>query len=833
MESRSDTAFEQLKRDRQADLFRTQLVAAGLGNVFNGTLLAAVFYGTAPAALVVGWWAITMLIAARTTYMGLRQRRRTRQGGTTPKIIQRIEIATWITGAVWGVGAATFFPYGSLPEQLLLAFVVAGTAAGAAAGLSTLPRASTGFHLAILSPVVAWFLILGGDLRWVMAAMTITFFVVLCLISRTAYRAFLQATQVQLDATQQSALLETTARIQSSFIAEHDADAAFADLLDDTINETDATIAILAEFPDGGGNLPVLAARTSAQQDGTQEALHDLPVQELPYTGPIAKALGGRDRGNATESDTLNLEGVGSIANLITVPITGPAGPMGLILLAAPDATAPPNLTDQRRATLHAVAANILFAQIEQRDRRAEQSAFTELAEQNRITLENVEEGIFAVDADGHVIQHNDSAARLFGSPDLIDRSMRDLVPQWQSDDPLDLEQADTGQRTDGSAFPVLISANRANDRGSLVFVITVKDLTARQNLQVELERFFSASIDLFFVADMQGYFRYNNAAWTRLLGIERKALLAHPFIDFVHPDDHESTMAEYGKLAAGNYEVIAFENRFLDSDGESRWFVWNVSVNEPMGRIYGVGRDVTEQRKLEEMKGNFISLVSHELRTPLTSINASLGLLDDETLEIDATETGELISIARKNSDRLIRLVNDILDLQKLDSATPNELEGSCQLGATVSEALDQMRGYAQEKGVTLELEQQGGYDPTVPVHEDRIIQIMTNLTSNAVKYTPADGVVTCRVEPSPTNGLARLSVEDQGPGVPAEFRAQLFTRFSRAATEENRTLTGTGLGLSICKTIVDAAGGEITYASAPDKGATFICDLPVSSDV
>lgn len=833
MNSHANEQFDQLKRDRQADVFRSQLIAAGLANLFNGTLLAAVYLGPAPAPLVVGWWVITAAIAARTTFMGLRQRRRARQGGTTPETIRRMELATMLTGVVWGAGAAIFFPYGSLPEQLLLAFVIAGTAAGASAGLNTLPRANIIFLFAILLPVALWLLVLGGEVRWIMAAMTTAFFVVLCLFSRAAYRSFLAATQYQLEASQQSALLETMADVQSLYIDQHDAKSAFDALLDKTIQESNATIAILAELPDGGGELPVLAARGGPKPSGSAALPEhrDLPIAALPYTGLVAKSLGRASPPDSRRGDAILIDGVDITETATIIPLTGSGGPIGVITLAAPGSAAPV-LSAQRRAATQAVATSILIAHLEQRDRRTEQAAFSELADHNRIILQNIDEGILVIDSEGIVIRCNDSARRLFLDPDLIGTPIRKLFPEWESKHLIDLKDAESGQRADGSTFPALISANKAHNRGTLMFVVTVQDLTARQNLQVELERFFSTSIDLFFVADLKGFFRYNNAAWSRSLQIEPRQLLAHPFIEFVHPDDRESTMAEYGRLAEGGHETIAFENRFVSSDGSSRSFVWNVSFNEPMGRIYGVGRDVTDQRKLEEMKGNFVSLVSHELRTPLTSISASLGILDDANIEVDTEETRELVSIARKNSDRLIRLVNDILDLQKLDGAAPADLEGTCALGSTIIRALDEMRGFASEHGVTVELNREADYDPTVPVHEDRIIQIMTNLVSNAVKYTPDGGVVTCTVEPSPKAGMVRLSVEDQGSGVPIEFRDQLFSRFARAETEENRKLTGTGLGLSICKSIVDAAGGEISFFSPPGKGATFYCDLPVSTD-
>jgi PAS domain S-box-containing protein len=826
----TDENFAQLRRNRQVEVFRAQLLAAGAANMFNATLLAGVYLGAAPFAVVASWWAVTALIAARTVFVGFRQRKRQYQQGTSVHTLKRIEVATWITGLVWGIGAAALFPFGSLAEQLLLAFVVGGTAAGAAAGLNAIPRASNGFVLLSLAPIFVWFVALGEDLRIVMAAMMLAFVTVLILFTRESNRSFLRATQLQLDAAQQSALLTAIAAVQTTFIASRDFKAAFSHLLDEAMRNASGQAALIAEFGgDDSGHLRVLAARkmTPETPENLAADAHCYKILKSPFVDQI---LQGVETVVATAPFSESIEGFDRFTNAIGVALTGRNGPQGVLIVANRSTAVASDQIDQ---SIPAVAASILSAQRIRRARRAEQAAFAELAASNTIILDSVTEGVLTVDQAGIVVQSNDAAKRLFGEPSLSGAAIRPLIPDWKSADPLDLSAAAHGQRKDGSSFPATVSVGSANNKGAPIYVLTVQDLTARQDLQAELERFFSSSLDLFFVAGLDGFFRFNNQAWSRILGIEPSELLSRPFIDFVHPDDRAATMEENQKLASGGYEVSEFENRFIGKDGKSRWFVWNVTANPPVGRIYGVGRDVTDRRNLDQMKSDFISLVSHELRTPLTSINASLGLIDDGMVEPSSADAGELVSIARNNSDRLVRLVSDILDLQKIDDANTDGSDEPSDLVAAVERSCQEIQSAAHQQGVSVVCRIDSEFRPTVPMHQDRIQQVMANLLSNAVKYSPQGQEVVCMVASSPIASMVRVSVKDSGTGVPEEFQGQLFERFARADNEENKKLTGTGLGLSICKALAEGAGGTISFANDPiDGGATFHVDLPITTD-
>lgn len=240
--------------------------------------------------------------------------------------------------------------------------------------------------------------------------------------------------------------------------------------------------------------------------------------------------------------------------------------------------------------------------------------------------------------------------------------------------------------------------------------------------------------------------------------------------------------------------------------------------------------RYANERKRLERLKNEFVAAVSHELRTPLTSISASLGLLMGKAGGNLPEPVVRLIAIAHTNSRRLVRLVNDILDIEKMDSGQVVFNFERVEVRSQVEQAIEANRGFAECHSVRIRLEA----DPTtchVRADSDRLAQVVTNLLSNAIKYSPADGEVVVAIE----NGsdFARISVRDHGPGIPAEFKPRIFERFAQADVSNARQKSGTGLGLSIVKQIVDRLGGVIGFADAPGGGTIFQLELPCWENV
>jgi signal transduction histidine kinase len=242
----------------------------------------------------------------------------------------------------------------------------------------------------------------------------------------------------------------------------------------------------------------------------------------------------------------------------------------------------------------------------------------------------------------------------------------------------------------------------------------------------------------------------------------------------------------------------------------------------EPIGWM-GVYDDVTRDREVDRMKTEFISTVSHELRTPLTSIKASMALLLGENPGLDEESTG-LLEVSKRNADRLVRLVNDILDVSKIEAGRLQLDPKDHEVGALCAEAVASLSGFAQNVGVAVRTEIADGL-PRVRADSDRVVQVLTNLLSNALKFSPCGATVDLRA--GRRGAAVFFEVRDSGPGIPLEFRDKLFTRFAQA-DRARREQEGTGLGLAISRALVLAHGGEIWVESEPGKGAAFFFTLP-----
>jgi len=248
--------------------------------------------------------------------------------------------------------------------------------------------------------------------------------------------------------------------------------------------------------------------------------------------------------------------------------------------------------------------------------------------------------------------------------------------------------------------------------------------------------------------------------------------------------------------------------------------------LNLSAGRFFlGVVRDLTEQKEADRAKTEFVSTVSHELRTPLTSIKGSLGLVRSGAIGDIPEKLRSMIDIAYQNSDRLVLLINDILDMEKIKAGKMDYTMESIDLASLIEEAIEANKGYGDEHNVTFI---KGAFDTDAQIHGDkgRLIQVLSNLMSNAAKFSP-DGE---QVEMSITrnNGTVRVAVKDHGPGIPETFRKSIFQQFSQADSSDIRTKGGTGLGLSITKVIVEHHGGSIGFDTKTGEGSTFFFDLP-----
>ena len=229
-------------------------------------------------------------------------------------------------------------------------------------------------------------------------------------------------------------------------------------------------------------------------------------------------------------------------------------------------------------------------------------------------------------------------------------------------------------------------------------------------------------------------------------------------------------------------------------------------------------------------MKHEFVSVVSHELRTPLTSIQGSLALLN-------AGVTGELpprarsmVSIGLQNSERLLRLINDILDMEKIESSKMEFAFEPLSVHGLIERAVAENRAFLDQYKLRIKVEHAAAADVEVRGDSGRLMQVLANLLSNAAKYSPEGGVITVGADAA--EEAVRIWVKDEGPGIPDSFHERIFQKFSQADASDTRQKSGTGLGLSITKAIVERHGGTIGFKTADRAGTTFYFDLPIDRE-
>lgn len=248
-------------------------------------------------------------------------------------------------------------------------------------------------------------------------------------------------------------------------------------------------------------------------------------------------------------------------------------------------------------------------------------------------------------------------------------------------------------------------------------------------------------------------------------------------------------------------------------------------------GRVYIISiRDQSEAQRLERMKSEFVSTVSHELRTPLTAIQGSLGLIAGGVAGPVSDRMEEMLKIATSNCERLVFLVNDILDLEKIELGRMTFNIVKLPLAAVIAEAIELNESYAAGFNIALVLK--GSVAPELCLHADkqRLIQVFTNLIANAAKFSPPGEVVSIETS-TVKDGAVRIGIRDHGPGVPQDMREQVFEKFVQVEGVEAQRKGGSGLGLSISKAIVEAFGGKIGVECPTEGGSLFYIEMPIES--
>ena len=327
---------------------------------------------------------------------------------------------------------------------------------------------------------------------------------------------------------------------------------------------------------------------------------------------------------------------------------------------------------------------------------------------------------------------------------------------------------------------------------------------------------------------DRNGLIGFANPAAARLLGASPQALTGKGVHELLHgfaPDNGCGDDCSLRRASDGHKAAIG-EDTIFRADGLAFPAEYVLTPILDQGRFSGSVlsfRDISQRFALDRLKDEFISTVSHELRTPLTSIRGALGLLSSGILGNLNDKAANLLRIALTNSDRLVRLINDILDLERIQSGREPLAFRPVQLGEIVRQAIDGMQPVAEAGGVQLihdTVQAEVAADP------DRLLQVLTNLLSNAVKFSPPNSTVSIMTHPG-AEGVT-LSVIDHGRGIPADKLESIFGRFQQVDASDARQKGGSGLGLTICRTIVSQHSGRIWAERNPLRGSTFRVFLP-----
>lgn len=388
-------------------------------------------------------------------------------------------------------------------------------------------------------------------------------------------------------------------------------------------------------------------------------------------------------------------------------------------------------------------------------------------------------------------------------------------------------------------------------DDGSVLWHGYVSDVTALKQAELQLKETNSlrkAILDAASVAiistDKEGIIKTFNHGAEVMLGYSAEDMIDKQTPTLIHLQEEIIAHAHQLTCELG-YEVKPGFDSFIakareGSDDENEWHyvrkdgsclpvLLTVSaLRDSEGEItgyLGIARDISEIKRIDKMKTEFISTVSHELRTPLTAISGALGILVNGLAGSLQEQSARMIQIAHNNSQRLIHLVNDLLDMEKLVAGKMHFDIQSQMLLPLIQQSIESNAAFAQQYGVTYELLPAGG-DIKVAVDHQRLLQVLANYLSNAAKFSPLNDVVSISVELR--FGSVRVTVTDNGPGVPDDFRARLFQKFSQADSSDTRQKGGTGLGLAICKEIIERMGGKVGVESVPGNGASFYFDLP-----
>ena len=389
---------------------------------------------------------------------------------------------------------------------------------------------------------------------------------------------------------------------------------------------------------------------------------------------------------------------------------------------------------------------------------------------------------------------------------------------------------------TAGFAAFLIRRESRLNDANRALNAELQRQMAETRRSRQEVDNYFTLSLDPLCIAGLDGYFKRVNPAWQKILGWTPQELISRPFLEFVHPDDRERTAQAAAALGRGK-NAVDFENRYLCKDGSFRWFMWNATSSAEDKVIYATARDVTDLKHVQEQlvtakneaersnkfKDQFLSTMSHELRTPLNAVLGFSDLLGESRYGPLNDKQHRYLTHIVNGGRHLLRLINDILDLSRIEAGRLQLAIETVALDTSFSEACDTLHPLVSQKHHVLVRHPAPGL--SVRADGTRLKQILMNLIGNAVKFTPEGGKIDVTAERA--GDMVRIAVCDSGPGIAPEEQQRIFEAFYRISAGAKGP-EGTGLGLAITQRLVELHGGKLGLESELGKGSCFYFTLP-----
>ncbi len=472
------------------------------------------------------------------------------------------------------------------------------------------------------------------------------------------------------------------------------------------------------------------------------------------------------------------------------------------------------------------------------------------IAEESMLKLANIvassDDGIISTDLSGIITSWNKGAEKIYGylESEIKGQLLNILLPESHNTESKkiialikegkNIDNYETLRlRKDDKIIDVSLTISPIKDtKGQIIGIAKIaRDITERKRIEEALRRLLHENSLILNSAgegicgiDEQGKFRFVNPAAAKMLGYEIIELISQPINLILTNSSSFSNSWQSSISYQWNNELFVRQN---NSTFPVEYIITPLGEKNKMLGAVLTFKDISDRLIIEQMKDEFISVVSHELRTPLTSIRGALGLLAGGLLKTHPDKAQRMLDIAVINTDRLVRLINDILDIERIESGKETMEKNNWDINDLINQAIEGIQNLAEKAKINIE---STSVTTQIWADGDRIIQTITNLVSNAIKFSPPHSTIWINADWDKENPKFMLfSFKDQGRGIPEDKLESIFGRFQQIDASDSRQKGGTGLGLAICRSIIQQHDGKIWVESEVGKGSTFYFTIPV----